>query len=143
MAEPKPDKPVRPNTILESGDEDYRLSPVSRDVLNAEFTQAARLGDARWGEILLEQGAEPNAVDPVSRLAAVHFVAGGDAQAFFELLAARDDVDFLVRDPQGRLPSVIAFECDFYELGEVLVEKEIDQAEKSGLVYHDFLQGSA
>lgn len=126
--------------LLDLLEDETEASEPELTVIDAEFLQAARIGDDRLGEILIRQGANINAADPASGMTAIHYyAAGGDALPFIEMMRNHDGVDFLVHDDIGRLPSVLAFECGYEELGAALIEHEIDQAEERGVNYSDLV----
>jgi ankyrin repeat protein len=96
--------------------------------------KAARKGDAGTLQLLLEQGAPVDFVDPVDHATALHYVAAYDARPALRVLLKSGKCDFLVRDWEGRLPSEIAREYGLdYAMARLLLIKEVQQAQAQGI----------
>lgn len=75
-----------------------------------------------------------NALDPESGAAALHMAAGRCATILLKALWARDDLDELRRDAQGRYASEVAWHVgDDEELSARLMEREHAYAKAHGL----------
>lgn len=108
------------------------------------LTEAARLGDEERVRELLDAGARLNDVNPQSGMSALHYAASSGARRVVAVLQERDGLFYLQRDKWGRLPSALAYEvADDPELGEMLIEAELAQADEVGVPYEDILTGKA
>lgn len=71
---------------------------------------AAKAGDAVKVKDLIEAGeADVNYAEPRTGLTALHYAAGYDAIAVLKVLIRVPELDFTVKDAQGRTPSMLAY----------------------------------
>lgn len=112
--------------------------------LETFLLDAAKSGDADLTRELLEGGAKVNFQDPVSGATALHFAAAIEAFRVVEVLLEAKGVDHLVKDEEGQFASARAWEvAENSDLGTMLMEREIKQAQSQGLDYRDLLTGRA
>lgn len=99
-----------------------------------EYFAAVRTGDEITVKKQLDAGVSVNAVDPMSSFTALHFAAAQRAHAMLETLLAQPDLDHIVRDGFGRLPSELAGRfADDPETANRLRNLEAAQARKQGV----------
>ena len=85
--------------------------------------------------------ANVNAQDPDTGATALHYAAAMRARAIINWLAKRKDIDYLIRDNEGRLPSTLAYEvASDPVIGRFLVKKECEQARARGIDYRTLLE---
>lgn len=99
-----------------------------------EYFAAARTGDEKTVKKQLDAGVSVNAVDPISSFTALHFAAARRGYRMMETLLDQPDIDHLVRDGFGRLPSELAgrFSEDL-ELARRLRTLELWQSQNQGV----------
>ena len=99
-----------------------------------EYFAAARTGNEKIVKKHLDAGVSVNAVDPISSFTALHFAAARRGYRMLETLLNQPDIDHIVRDRFGRLPSELAgrFSED-PELADRLRTLELWQAQNQGV----------
>jgi len=98
------------------------------------FWRLPRKGDAAKLQLLLNNGAPANFVDPVNHATALHYAAAYAARPALGVLLSNEKCDFLIRDWEGRLPSEIAREYGRdREMAHRLLIKEMRQARAQGI----------
>lgn len=90
---------------------------------------------------LVNEGVDLSYTSSKNGWNSVHLICGGMLPEFVEVIVMRDDVDFLVRTPRGRLPSDLAFPMS-PEHGMMLAKKEAEQAAERGIDLTDILAGA-
>lgn len=79
-------------------------------------------------------GAMVNVQDPVTKATALHLAAGHRMKPVLKWLIRFPELDYLVQDCEGRLPSAVAYEvADDPVIGRFLVKKEAQQAQARGI----------
>tara|TARA_R110002110_G_scaffold407057_3_gene627702 strand:+ start:4525 stop:5040 length:516 start_codon:yes stop_codon:yes gene_type:complete len=114
---------------------------MKRDELSEQMLSIARRGTDEQFEEIMRKGANIRYIDPKHHTNILHRAASVAAFKFIRMLVDNGyDLDFLVKDHQGRFPSAIAMEvADEPELAEFLLEKEIEQAQRLGQDYQALL----
>ncbi len=102
---------------------------------------AVRCGDDRTVQRLLDVGLDVNACDPQTGMSVLHYAASVGAAEVIDLLLKRDGLNCLVKDHRGRLPSTYAYLAGEEALGEMLIERQVAQAEAQGVDYETLLSG--
>jgi len=77
--------------------------------LRGQFMEAAQHGNAGKLKAIIERGFPVNYTNPRNGLTALHLVAAYKARKALRVLLKTGQLDFLIRDWEGRLPSEIAF----------------------------------
>ena len=100
-----------------------------------EYYRATNTGNAeKLHDIFNSKGFPVNYKDPLSGLTALHVLAGSCARKGLVVLLRHPDVDFLIRDKQGRLASEYAMVySDDAEMALSIMEKENEQGERMGI----------
>jgi ankyrin repeat protein len=107
---------------------------VGKRDISTEFLDAAKDGDAGRLRDLLSRGAPVNAIDPVDRATALHYIAAYRARPALRVVLGSGKCDFLIRDWEGRLPSEIAREVGHDRaMARLLLIKEMRQAQAQGI----------
>ncbi len=110
--------------------------------LGNAFLQAAQTGDHREVRALLDRGADVNFRHPRTRATALHLSAACGARAVIDELGKEKNIEYLVVDGKGRLPSSRAFEIAGNALlGEFLMKQEIATATENELDFRAILTG--
>ncbi|PUB90888.1 MAG: hypothetical protein DBP01_05180 [gamma proteobacterium symbiont of Ctena orbiculata] len=82
---------------------------------------------------VIDQVKNINIADPKTGRTALHYAAARSAEGLLVRLQARNDLDYLVRDSEGKFPSDIAWVVGRNEdLGAELMEKEQQQSQRTG-----------
>lgn len=111
--------------------------------INEKLLKAAESGNPHRFLDLIEQGADVNYRDPSNGATALHIAAANSAILVIDKLLQHKDINFLVQDKMGRLPSALAIEvAQDSEISELLMEREIHQAKELGVDYRSYLVGS-
>ena len=101
-----------------------------------EFLDAARKGDATTMREFTETGFNVNFRHPVSGMTALHFIASGGSKRLLRSFLEDGVPDFLVKDNQNRLPSVVATTLnDDPTIARYLRLREQEQAKRDGINY--------
>ena len=109
---------------------------MQKSELSKLLFKAASEGLSEEMSQLIAQGADVNYRDPLENEAIIHIVAAGSAQRALNVLTDVPELNYLVRDNLGRFPSAIAQEvAGNPEMSQILMEREIVQAEERGLDY--------
>lgn len=83
---------------------------------------------------ILDKGFPLNLLNPVTGGTALHSLAAGGARPAIRLLLTYENIDFLIRDKKGRLPSEMAYLYGHDPaLARLLGIKERKQAEAKGI----------
>ncbi len=85
---------------------------------------------------LLDLGAPVNYQDERTGAAALHFAAGYNDISAVNAIMSHPDVDYLIRDGQGRLVSELASIAGNTELAEILIGKIKEQADERSIIAH-------
>ncbi len=102
--------------------------------LDLAFLKAAKTGDADKLKELLREDPSVNLLDHFDRAAALHYIAAYDARPALRVILKRMDLNYLVRDRDGRLPSELAREVGNDEgMARLLMIKEMRQAKARGI----------
>lgn len=100
-----------------------------------KLLNAARCGDEEMVQQALDEGADVNGHDLETGMTAAHYAASVGAGEVIAVLIARDDLNLLIKDRQGRLPGTYAYLAEDEALGAQLVARQVEQAETRGLDY--------
>ncbi|MEZ5551535.1 MAG: ankyrin repeat domain-containing protein [Pseudomonadales bacterium] len=99
------------------------------------FLRAAETGNADRVGAFLEDGFSVNYQDPGTGETALHAAAGTRARDVFRRILEEPDIDYLLRDHKGRLPSEVAYVYGRDPaMARLLAIKEKAQARTQGLV---------
>jgi ankyrin repeat protein len=99
-----------------------------------ELLNAAKRGDAAKAQRLIEQDAPVNYANARDRATALHYIAAYDARPALRVILKSKDLDYLVRDRDGRLPSELAREVGNDDaMARLLMIKEMRQAKARGV----------
>lgn len=116
---------------------------MTQDELGKKLLEAADFGGTDEELFaLIDQGADINYVDPQSKTTVLHQAAACAARYLVEQLIERygDRLNFLAKNREGRLPSTLAVEVgEAPDLAELLINREMDQAERAGIDYRNLL----
>jgi hypothetical protein len=119
------------NAGIEASPEQKRLvhDPISR------FFQAVRVGDMKvLRDEYANAGASINIQQPGTKASALHYAAGVRSRRVLLWLGQFKDLDYLLQDCEGRLPSAVAYEvADDPVIGRYLTKKENEQARARGI----------
>lgn len=80
--------------------------------IGMEFIQCARKGRVTRLAEIARSGFNVNFVHPTHGRAAIHDIAAGGSRRLLRAFLSADDIDFLARDRDGRLPSEIAIDSN-------------------------------
>ncbi len=113
------------------------------DQKGEELLEAALEGDADRIVELVAEGVDVNYYSPKSGSYAICLAAASSAWPATEELLKAKGIKVLVKDRLGRLPSTLAGEVSYPDtrLAAILMEYEIEEAERAGLEYKDVLTG--
>ena len=116
---------------------DMTYEELGRALLDAAFS-----GNPDTITELITKGVDINFECPSSKARALHLAASNNAIFAIDVLMKDSNLDYLVKDRHGRLPSALAIEvADNHELGERLMQAETKQASERGLDYRTLLTG--
>ncbi len=97
------------------------------------FLDAAKNGDARTMKELLDPNLPVNVIDPDDRATALHYIATFGARPALRVIVKSRNLDYLLRDGEGRLPSELAREFGHDDaMARLLLIKETRQARAQG-----------
>ena len=100
----------------------------------SDFLKAARRGNPVRLQTAIDEGASINEQDPLTGLTALHIVAAGGARKALRVLFNAGEVDFLIRDKEGRLASELAYlHGRDVAMARLLGIKERKQADAEGV----------
>lgn len=121
-----------------------RISLLSADLptetIDEQLYYAAYHGVGDLAAEVIVKGADVNYTCPQSGLRPIQIAAGHRAVFVIDELMKSDELDYLVKDKRGRLPSALAVEvADDTRLGSKLMEAEIRQAGERGIDYKTLL----
>ncbi len=88
---------------------------------------------------MIREGADVNYFCPENGSSIIHYITLMGAWDMLEALDERDDVDYLVRTVDGRLPSDFAAMHFEPELLEYITRKQVEQAQRQGISFADIL----
>ncbi len=111
-------------------------TPVPDAIADADLAFIDRVRQRRYQEALglIAQVRDINVVDPQTGATALHYAAHRSCMVLIEALAQRADLNYLVRDRDGRLPSELAWELSGNaSLGARLIAQEQAQATRDGV----------
>ena len=114
-------------------DEEYASKEVRMpgNNIDVEFLYAVCEGDLHTVEQLVDAVKDINLRVAGSGGMALHVVARYQLKDIFKILRTRSDLNYLARDNEGRLPSLIAMHTDDdVGLGTFLLKKEQEQARR-------------
>ena len=97
-------KPARSRALIEKMKEEHEAKFFD----GMKFLEAARTGDLENIELFLAKGFNVNFQHPTTGFTALHFVAATGTIETLKLLLATKDINYLIRDKNGRLPSLLA-----------------------------------
>ena len=110
------------------------------DLLGKRLLWTVVSGDANDIPLLLKQGADVNYRGEKTGATALHLAASISSKTVLDILFETPKVAYLVKDHEGRLPSMIAFDNpDMTAYGEMLLEREVAEATINNLRYETFL----
>jgi len=103
--------------------------------LGLRFLDAAKNGDVRTMKELLGPNLPVNVIDPDDRATALHYIATfGARPALRVIVKSSRNLDYLLRDGEGRLPSELAREFGHDDaMARLLLIKEMRQAKAQGI----------
>jgi len=118
------EKPVKKN-----GQKPLVNDPISK------FFQAVRVGDMKvLQNEYANAGANVNIQLPGTKASALHYAAGTRSRQVLLWLGQFKELDYLLQDREGRLPSAVAYEvADDPVIGCYLTKKENEQARARGI----------
>jgi hypothetical protein len=94
-----------------------------------QVLDAAKNGDARTMKELLGPNLPVNVIDPDDRATALHYIATFGARPALRVIVKSRNLDYLLRDGEGRLPSELAREFGHDDaMARLLLIKETRQA---------------
>lgn len=100
-----------------------------------KYWRAVDFGDGNTLAKMWNEGFDVNKRHPVTHQTALQDLAAGDARPAIRVLLKRGDVDFLVKDHEGGLPSQLAFVFgDDPPLARVLARRERLQAQEQDVL---------
>jgi Ankyrin repeats (3 copies) len=99
-------------------------APAASNAADPALQRAARTGDLALLAARLQEGSDPNALDPSGRTALLDAVAAGEAEAVRLLLSAGAKVD--VATPSGRTPLLEAALQGRLDAARVLIDAGAD-----------------
>jgi len=101
---------------------------------NISFVGWASVSHLGHMKMAYEDGADVNTRDAESGATALHYAASMHAREIINWLAKRENIDYLIQDNEGRLPSALAYEVsDDPVIGRFLVKKQNEQAQAQGI----------
>lgn len=104
--------------------------------VDVEFLYAVCEGDLHKVKQLIDAVKDINLRVSGSGGTALHVVAKYQLKDIFKILKTRSDLNYLVKDNEGRLPSQLAMNSDEdVALGTYLKRKEMQQARREGIDY--------
>jgi len=107
--------------------------------IDVEFQCAVCAGDMHKVESLIDSVVDINRRVAGSGGTVLHVVADEQLKDIFRILRQRQDLNYLVKDNGGRLPSQLAMNSDEdVGLGTYLKRKEMQQARREGKDYRAF-----
>lgn len=122
-----------------SGDDEELLKSLTERLSQESDPNRHLLGFARLGRVIavenaLREGADVNTRHPSTGATALHYAAAVRARAVINRLAKCENIDYLICDNNGRLPSALAYEvaADLV-IGRYLVKKQGEQARARGI----------
>jgi len=116
------------------------ITEMSQDQLGQELLECCFTGNGDRASDLIEVGVDVNYESPNSKSRAIHLASGNSAIFVLDVLLSSKNIDLLVKDFQGRLPSALASEvaCNS-ELTEKIMKAEMQQAIDRGIDYPSLL----
>lgn len=122
-----------------ASEEQSEKERMQEDTQGEELLNAAMDGDIDRIVQLINDGVDVNYYSPSRRTRAINLAGSGSWTASMELLEAKG-IKVLVKDGLGRLPSTLAMEvAEDPRLAQVLMAREIEEAEAAGHEYKDVL----
>ena len=110
----------------------YRRNPEWKPL--REYFAAASIGNKKIVKKHLDAGISVNEVDPLTTFTALHYAAARRGYAMLDMLLEHPDIDHIVRDGFGRLPSELAGTCaEDIDTARRLRTLEAAQAQKQGV----------
>lgn len=114
------------------------MDPIAPPDRNARrFLRAAREGNVKRLDRLIDQGVPVNSRDRATGATALHYAAAHGARGVLRALLKSDQCDFLIRDKRNRLPSELA---GLYGrdpvMARLLLKREVQQARARNLQLH-------
>lgn len=113
--------------IKQPGDISKKEVIVSNRNKEDELYSAIFYGDAEKVIKLIEEGANINCQAPGSLETPLHVAVAERERRIIQILVKQPDIKFLMKDHEGRLPSLRAYKYDA-ALGSFLMDKEIAEA---------------
>jgi len=112
---------------------EVNLSPELHEML-PEYYRAVHTGSAEKLQAIFGKGFPVNYINPITQLTALLSLAGSHGRKGVKVLMEREDVDYLIRDCEGRLASEMAIMySDDVDMAIMLMEKEDAQGEREGI----------
>lgn len=126
--------PDEPDTKTEPAPAQERQRVSKRDPIRAFFFAVLEDDLETLQSTYANMGMMVNIQDPETKATALHYAVGYRHKDVLKWLIKFEELDYLIRDEKGRLPSAIAFEeADDPVIGHFLVKKEAQQAEERGI----------
>lgn len=122
--------------ILSYAQENDREERMPKRSLDIEFLYAVCEGNVSKVERLIESVTDINIRVGGTEGTALHVIAQYQLKDVFKVLRRRQDLNYLVKDNEGRLPSHVAMAAyNNVGLGLYLLRKERQQARREGIDY--------
>ncbi len=119
-----------------------REQDMLKDNIDGEFQCAAAAGNLTKVETLINSVVEINKSVAGSGGTILHVIAEEQLIDIFKVIRRRPDLNYLVKDNEGRLPSQLAMNSEEdVGLGTFLKKKEMQQARREGIDYRMYAMG--
>lgn len=123
---------------------ELKESKMVGENVDIEFQHAVCAGDVQQVESLIDLVEDINRRIGGSGGTILHVIADEQLKDIFRIVRKRQDLNYLVKDNNGRLPSQLAMNSDEdVGLGTYLKRKEIQQARRDEIDYQRFAMGPA
>lgn len=140
--------------IYQTSDNSQKKADQNRDSLDVQVSRklvsAAAQGSAvlvNWllnENIVIKTLVDINCADRKTGFTALHYAAARESKVILKILIRDHNLNYLVKDKKGRLPSTLAFEvAENPVIGTFLMKKEMQQAKRRGIDYRALLVGEA
>ena len=124
----------RENSKPSSNEQPLSKDPPQRDPVSLFFSAVIACDLAVLQSQFANMGTNINIQQPGTKAAALHYAAAFRSRPVIKWLIRSKELDFLVRDREGRLPSVLAYEvANDPVIGRFLAKKENEQARARGI----------